>query len=222
MFSIATRRRRPSSRLVALTPIVGLAVFVLAACEGATAAPTRVATLSIIPSPLSLASGASAQLSAVARDAAGRELADVAVRWSSSDTAVATVDASGRVVAAFMRGGSPGLARIRALADSVSAEVPVTVAIVPVAEVRLAADALTLARGDTLRLGVAVLDASGAALTGRNVLWSSSANTTVAVSADGLLLAIMQGTAVIRARVDAVGDSTIVTVPPAAPPSAGR
>lgn len=221
MISFAARRRRTSPALASRSVIAGVMTLVLSACDGPTEA-ARVATLSIDPSPLSLASGGSARLSVVARDAAGRELADVAVRWTSSDTAVAAVDASGRVVAAIMRGGSPGLARIRASADSVSAEVPVTVAIVPVAEVRLAANVLTLARGDTLRIGVAVLDATGAALTGRNVLWSSSANTTVAVSADGLLLAITEGTAVIRARVDAVGDSTIVTVPPAALPTATR
>jgi alpha-tubulin suppressor-like RCC1 family protein/uncharacterized protein YjdB len=189
-----------------------LLVLSVLSCSEPTA-PVRVAELRINFAALELASGASAQLSVVALDAKQRELEGISVQWSSADTSVATVSASGRVTAAVLRGGLVGSTRISATAGEVRAEVAVTVAVVPVAHVVIDPRSARLTRGDSLRLSATLRDSTGAMLTGRDVTWSSSASTTVAVSADGLILAITPGTAVIRARAGSVGDSVTVTVP---------
>lgn len=82
-----------------------------------------VATVKVSPEAPSLAPGATVQLSASARDAAGNVLTGRGVAWSSSDAAVATVSPTGLVTAV-----AAGSARVRATVDgSVSGEAAVTV-----------------------------------------------------------------------------------------------
>jgi alpha-tubulin suppressor-like RCC1 family protein len=57
-----------------------------------------VATVTVTPDSLRLAAGDTVTLQATVRDSAGAVIGGAAVVWSSSDAAVATVDASGRVV----------------------------------------------------------------------------------------------------------------------------
>ena len=85
--------------------------------------PPRPTTLTVSPATVGLdALGASAHLSAEVRDQRGDAMTGVAVAWSSSNDAVATVDASGRATAA-----GNGTATITATADSMSGTAAVTV-----------------------------------------------------------------------------------------------
>jgi uncharacterized protein YjdB len=58
-----------------------------------------IASITIVPASLSLAVGESSQLAADIRDAAGVKLDGRTVSWSSSDITIATISASGTVIA---------------------------------------------------------------------------------------------------------------------------
>jgi alpha-tubulin suppressor-like RCC1 family protein len=81
-----------------------------------------VASAHISPDSLLLVKGDTATLSVVVRDSAGNVLAGRGVDWSSSNTAVAAVDASGRVIAR-----EPGTATITAHSEGRSATAAVRV-----------------------------------------------------------------------------------------------
>lgn len=68
-----------------------------------TVVPFSVATVSVDPSSREVVAGATSRLAATLRDIGGRVLLGRSVTWSSSDTSVATVDATGVV-----RGVRPG------------------------------------------------------------------------------------------------------------------
>jgi hypothetical protein len=93
-----------------------------------TVVPVTVRTIGVAPSPVQLAVGATAQLTATPRDAHGTALADRLVTFTSSDRAVATVSPSGEV-----RGVAGGSATITVASPdgpngiAVRTEVPVTV-----------------------------------------------------------------------------------------------
>lgn len=66
--------------------------------------PVPVAAVAVSPSPVTLAPGASTQLSATLRDAAGTALTGRVVTWSSADTMIAAVSSSGLVTARSIGG----------------------------------------------------------------------------------------------------------------------
>jgi hypothetical protein len=82
-----------------------------------------VASVSVEPGTVTLNVGSSRQLAAVLTDAAGRTLSGRTVVWSSSDIGIATVSATGLVVAA-----KSGIATIIATSEGKSGTARVTVA----------------------------------------------------------------------------------------------
>ena len=82
----------------------------------------------------------------------------------------------------------------------------------PVASVSIAPASASLGVGDTLRLQATVRDANGIVLTGRNVVWSSTAATVASVNALGLVTGDASGTATISATVDGRSGSATITV----------
>jgi len=87
-----------------------------------TSAPVPVASVTVTPSSASVPVGQTVQLSATPKDANGNPLSGRAVTWSSSDTAIATVNASGRVTAK-----APGSATITAASEGKSGTSAITV-----------------------------------------------------------------------------------------------
>jgi len=122
----------------------------LASCDsGPTEPGVPVATLAIggAPSESVLLVGATAQLSAVARDAGGAVL-ERRTSWSSSNTAVARVSSSGLVTAV-----SSGVVVITATAGGESAVIGIAVRVsVPVPPSTAAAPVTTALLGNTLSL----------------------------------------------------------------------
>lgn len=82
----------------------------------------RARTLQLLPRGIILTPGATHPISAVARDAAGSALAGARVRFSSSDSTIARVDAEGRVTA--LRAGA---VRVSALAGEAAASLDVRI-----------------------------------------------------------------------------------------------
>jgi len=87
---------------------------------------------------------------------------------------------------------------------------------VPVASVTVTPLNPTVVAGQTVTLTAAVRDAQGNTLV-RPVEWSSATPSVATVSATGVVTALTQGTALIRATSGGVSGSTTVTVRPAVP-----
>ena len=154
-----------------------------------------------------VAFGDTVRLSADAFDANGHAVEGAEFAWASSDTLVATVDASGLVTAA-----GNGTATITATAGSVSGTAEVTVSQeVGAVTVTPAADTL-VAFGDTVRLSAEAFDANGHAVEGAAFAWASSDTLVATVDASGLVTAAGNGTATITATAGSVSGTAEVTV----------
>ena len=173
---------------------------------GGTTAPT-VATVTVSPTSATLAVGATQQLTAAPKSAAGVDITGKSTSWSSATPAVATVSTAGLVTAV-----GPGSATLTATIDGVSGSSTITVTPVPVAAVTVSPTTGTLLVSQTLQLQASARDASGAALTGRPVSWSSNAPAIATISTTGLVTAVAPGTASITATVEGITGTATVTV----------
>jgi uncharacterized protein YjdB len=169
--------------------------------------PIPVASVTVTPARIDLTPGTHAPLSALAYDAAGTPLHGRAIVWASSNSGVATVDASGVVTAL-----ATGSATITATSEGISGSALVSVARPAVASVVLAPRSATVQRGATLQLSSAITDASGAAVTDRPPTWTSSDAAVAIVSASGLVTTVAPGAASIVAALDGKADTASITV----------
>ena len=126
--------------------------------------------------------------------------------WSSNATAVATVDASGLVMAA-----GNGTATITATVGSASGSAQVTVA-QEVSAVAVTPPADTLVVGDTLRLTAEAADANGHAVAGADFAWASQDTLVAVVDSAGLVTGIAARDVVVTATSSGVTGSTALTV----------
>ena len=165
-----------------------------------------VALVDVTPATAAITQGSFLQLTAVPRDAAGNALVRP-VSWTSSNTAVASVDAAGLV-----SGLAPGTATITATSRGKSGGSVVTVR-VPVASITISDPGTEpVAPGATLQLTATAYDAGGAQLPGRNFQWASSDAAVATVDNTGLVTGVGQGTANISASADGITASVQIRV----------
>lgn len=158
---------------------------------------------------IELRTGATMPLVATAYDAGGEVLVGRTFTWAS-DGAAASVAADGVVTAV-----APGTARVTAACEGRSAEVEIVVANAPLAVARIELDVgtqLSLVAGETQALGVTAYAADGTVITGRPIVWSTSAGAIAAVSAAGVVEARAGGLATITATVEDRTDSVAIVV----------
>lgn len=179
--------------------------------------PPTVQSVLVLPAAVSLRVGASVTLSASPRSAAGAEVPNRTVSWSSGAPAVATVSTTG-VVAAV----APGSATITATVDGVTGTAAVTVTPVPVGAVTISPPSGSVQAGATLALSATVRDSAGSALTGRPVTWNSSAPGVATVSGSGMVTGVAPGSATIAATAEGVTGRATVTVTAPAPSCSPR
>ena len=184
--SFPGRRVQQAATGYVLKAVAGALQATSQAFDVVPAAPASV-TVSA-PDTVLTALGAHAQLTAVLRDAFGNVVTGQAAAWSSADSAVAWVDATGRVTAR-----SNGTARVTASAGGATGGLDLTVR-QAVTQVTLTAptDSLT-ALGDTLRLAAVARDANGSPVPGATIVWSSSDTAVARVNASGLVTARANG-----------------------------
>jgi uncharacterized protein YjdB len=188
---------------------------VIAAKSGSSLADTAtvtvsvvpVASVTVIPASATILTGNTQQLAAVTRDAAGNTLTGRVVTWSSSSTAVATVNAAGLLTA-----NTVGSATITATSEGQSGTSAITVTSVPVAAVAVAPATANLQVGATVQLTATLTDAGGNVLTGRAVNWVTSNSGVATVSSSGLVSALAAGLATITATSEGKSSSAAVTV----------
>jgi uncharacterized protein YjdB len=177
------------------------------------APPPVVASIILTPANPTVAIGATAQMQAEARNDQGAAMTGVALSWSSSNEAVASVSAAGLVTAK-----TAGTANITVAGGGKSTATTVTVPAAPpavpvVTTITLSPANPTVAIGAMQQMQAVVRDADGAVMTGVALTWASS-NTNVAhVSAAGLVTARAAGTATISVVAGDKTTSTVVTVP---------
>lgn len=168
--------------------------------------PVPVAVVQVSPGTTELVIGQTTQLNAVTRDSAGNVLNNRVIEWTSSDSAVAVVSATGRVTAV-----ASGAATIKARSENREggAQVTVAAARVPVAAVRIlpvAAD--TIEAWDQLQLTALALDSADAPLAGREITWTSSDPAVASIDgATGLLTGLDRGTVTITATSEGRSDT---------------
>ena len=131
---------------------------------------------------------------------------DKTVKWSSSKTSVATVSASGTVMAI-----ADGEAEITAMAGGKKAKCIVTVKtdVVSVESVSLSEESLTLEEGKTATLTATVQPSDA---TDKTVSWSSSNSAVATVSSSGVVTAVKEGSATITASAGGKQATCTVTV----------
>lgn len=191
---------------------LALACLTLAACaggDGGTKPPTTptVASVSVALSENSIAVGRSTTASAVARDASGATVAGKNPSWSSSSSAVASVDGAGTVT-----GVGVGAADIVATIDGQTGRAALTVTPPSVALVTVALASPTVAVGQSTQATAVLRDATGNALTGRSITWATSNAAVASVNTTGLVTGVAQGAATITATSEGRSGSATVTV----------
>src|SRR5205809_352973 len=197
------------------------AATITAASEGksGTAAMTvssvPVASVAVSPTSASVAVGQTQQLSATPKDANGNPLTGRTVSWSSGNTAVATVAASGLVT-----GVGAGAATITAASEGQSGTAAITVTSVPVASVAVSPAAASVPVGQTVQLTATPKDANGNTLSGRTIAWASSNPAAATVNTSGRVTGVAAGTATITATSEGKSGTAAITVT-APPPVTG-
>jgi uncharacterized protein YjdB len=167
-----------------------------------------VASVQTTPATDTLITGGDGRLTATAADSGGAAVPDAPFQWSSSATAVATVDGQGRVHAL-----APGTARISATSQGVAGSTTVVVRPVPIHSILLSASRLNLGVGTSHQLVATAQDAAGNPLTGRTFAWGSTDPGVATVSPAGLVTAVSPGSAEITVEAEGQSSTAYVQVP---------
>jgi len=169
-----------------------------------------VATVAVSLPSSTLAIGATMQALAEPADANGVVLHGRQISWSSSNTAVATVNNTG-TSNATVTGVSSGTASIIATSEGQSGSATVTVA-PPVASVAVSLASSTIGVGKTTQATATTKDAAGNVLAGRSVSWSSDNTAVATVTSGGVVTGVAVGSANIIATSEGQTGSAAVTV----------
>ena len=164
-------------------------------------------TISVTPeSAVFTALGDTVRFSAQVRDQNGQVLGGVSVTWSSSDTSVAAISASG-----LARAVGNGTATIMAAAGSASGSAGIEVR-QDLVRVVVSPATIDLEVGDTVRLMAEAQDANGNPADATGFVWTSGNEYVATVDSTGLVRARVRGAATITARVGTTAGSADLAV----------
>lgn len=172
---------------------------------GGPPSPT-VASVEVSPASDSLdALGATRTFTAAARDAAGALVNSETIAWTSLDTGVARVSASGVATAV-----GNGATQIVATAAGVSGHATLRIA-QTVSALLLSSPHTVLAPGATLQLAAEARDRLGSPVATPPITWASSDPAVLSVDGTGLVTAHTEGTATVSVRAGPIADSVQLT-----------
>ena len=169
-----------------------------------------VATVTVSLASSTITPGQTTQAAAAIRDASDNVLTGRVVTWSSGNTAVSTVSATGLVTAV-----GAGRATITALSETKTGASTITVSATgpaPVASVLVTPATASLQVGSTLQLSGSLRDANNNILTGRVITLSSSNTAVSTVSASGLVTAVGGGSAQVTVLSETKTGTSTITV----------
>ncbi len=170
---------------------------------------TDPARIVINPASYDLAVDSSMRLEAEAYDESGRLLANLSIRWFSSDAAVASVDGSGRVTAV-----NSGAARIIAVVGARSGVAVITVPRLPPTAITLRLPGEAVYQGASAPLQVAIETRTGSRVEGIDVRFETLDPAVAGVDRRGRVFGRRPGTARIRATMDDISGTIQVRVVP--------
>lgn len=211
-----TRRilsRRSLNRLVVLSlaPLFAACAGGDAATEPGEGVTPSVASVRVSPDSIEAAVGESVKLDVTVLGPSNRVLAGETVSWQSSDTTVATVDATGNVSVL-----EEGAVQISATAQKVTGSAKVKGRRTAVASVVVSPSSASLTVGQGASLSAVLRSSQGNVLNGRTVIWSSTNAAVASVNSSGRVTASAVGTATIRATSEGIVGSSAITVTTAA------
>lgn len=152
--------------------------------------------------------GATTQLTATPKDAAGRPLVRPTT-WQSLRPTVATVSDAGLVT-----GVAPGDVTIQATSEGIVGQATIRIVPVPVHAVTISQPTMTLDVGGEFPLSAVAVDRQGNILTDRAQSWESLDPQVVSVNAQGRLTALSEGFTVVRVTIEGVRAESRVFVRP--------
>ncbi len=181
--------------------------------------PPTVATIEVSPGSASIEEGDTQQFNATATESDGSVITGVSFAWSSSNSAVATVNANGHATAV-----NAGSATIRATAEGITGTASLTVTEPPptVATIEVNPSTASIEEGDSQQFNATAREADGSEITGVSFNWSSSNSAVATINAGGLATAVSAGSATIRAAAEGVTGTASLTVTEPPPPPALR
>ena len=183
----------------------------LAASTVATAQPQSVvASVAVSPGSASGTVGQSAQFTATVKDANGNALSGQTVVWSSTNTAVVTVNSAG-----YATGVGAGSAALVATSGGKSGQAAITVtgpSNPTVSAVSVAPSSATLPVGGTQQISATLTNVVGTILTGLTTTWSSSNTAVATVSGGGMVTGIAPGSAMITATSGGMSNTSTIAV----------
>lgn len=175
--------------------------------------PLPVASVVVTPSVNSVSDVHTVQLSATAYGVTGCPLSNRSFSWSSSNTSIATVNASGLVTAVAV--GGP--ITITATAEDIDGTASVEVFAGVVSDVIVTPSTANVYVNWTQQLTAVAKDDDGHTLPGRVITWSSSDETIATVDSSGLVTGVADGGPVtITAtceEIDGTSDITVALAP---------
>jgi uncharacterized protein YjdB len=216
---------RAARRSTFLLFLSALTCSVALSCGSDSTGPGRGGNgVTISPNPDTVALGSTSTLHATVDGASGNP----SIFWSSEDTSIATVSGSGVVT-----GVALGTAHIAASSGGKSGIATVVVMPPGVASVRVSPTSAAIKVGETVHLVAEPLDASGTALQGRTVTWSSDNEGVATVDNTGVVTGVSSGAATITATsegksgtsgiaVGAAVAASIAVAPPSVTVTAGQ
>ncbi|WP_220682504.1 NosD domain-containing protein [Methanofollis formosanus] len=184
--------------------------------NGVISAPApELTTITLDPATTSLTVGDGRQFTATAYDQYGEEIAGTEFTWTSSDTAVATVNATGYVEAL-----TAGTATITAASGEVGGTAEVTVSLAPaeLTTITLIPATAGMTAGDGQQFTATAYDQYGEEIAETAFTWTSSDTAVATVNATGYVEAVAAGTATITATSGEVSGTAEVTVSAAPSP----
>ena len=168
-----------------------------------------VSSVTLSPLNAQFIDGSSLQLSATAIDGSGNPIPRRTAAWSSSATAFATVDSTGKVF-----GVAPGAATITATIGGVPGSTMVTISAAPVSSITVAPAAVTLAPGGTQSLSATLYGPTPnvpISPAPRTIAWSISAGNVATISPSGVVTGLAAGTATVTVTAWSPGQAVPVT-----------
>ncbi|MBI3994898.1 MAG: Ig-like domain-containing protein [Nitrospirae bacterium] len=165
------------------------------------------AQVEIQPSVVSLTTGDTQQLQAIATDSKKREIKGLPVTWKSKNPSKATVDKDGLVTAQ-----AAGTAAIIATVQDKTVSVQVTVSKPGLAKLAIQPETASGMVGDDLRLKAVVVDAKGKEQSNLSMNWKSDNPAIATVNPSGAVSLKSAGTVTIIASAEGKTASAVVTV----------
>lgn len=159
-----------------------------------TVAPPGVGSVTVNPTSKSLVAGQGTTLTATVKDVTGAVIANPTVAWSSDNSQIAAVSATGEVTTSKV-----GTATISATSGGVQGNATITVTAGAVATVSVTPSPAQVNVGSSLQLTALAKDSQGNTVPGVTFTWISSNGPVATVTSSGVVTGKRAGTAIITA-----------------------